>query len=110
MRQAEQSVCVAVESPLTLAVRLGEEACAALEARYRSGMGQFLTPPGVAGMFDSVEGAVRLLDLGAGVGALTAAFVEQALGRERKPRSLHLTVWEAEEAFIGRLERVLEEC
>ena len=77
-------------------------------------MGQFLTPPMVAGllagMFGSVEGAVRLLDLGAGVGALTAAFVEQALGRERKPRSLHLTVWEAEEAFLGRLERVLEEC
>ena len=114
MRQAEQSVCVAVESPLALAARLGQEACAALEAGYRSGMGQFLTPPGVAGllagMFDSAEGDVRLLDLGAGVGALTAAFVEEVLGRERKPRSLHLTVWEAEEAFIGRLERVLEEC
>jgi len=114
MRQAEQSVCVAVESPPALAARLGQEACAALEAGYRSGMGQFLTPPGVAGllagMFDSAEGDVRLLDLGAGVGALTAAFVEEVLGRERKPRSLHLTVWEAEEAFIGRLERVLEEC
>ena len=77
-------------------------------------MGQFLTPPGVAGllagMFESAEGDVRLLDLGAGVGGLTAAFVEEVLGRERKPRSLHLTVWEAEEAFIGRLGRVLEEC
>ena len=105
---------MAVESPLALAVRLGQEACSVLEAGYRSGMGQFLTPAGVAGllagMFDSAEGDVRLLDLGAGVGALTAAFVEGVLGRERKPRSLHLTVWEAEEAFIGRLERVLEEC
>ena len=77
-------------------------------------MGQFLTPPGVAGllagMFDSAEGDVRLLDIGAGVGALTAAFVEEVLGRAQKPRSLHLTVWEAEEAFIGRLERVLEGC
>ena len=114
MRQAEQSVCVAAESPLALAARLGKEACAGLEAGYRSGMGQFLTPPGVAdllaSMFDSAEGDVRLLDLGVGVGALTAAFVEVVLGRGRKPRSLHLTVWEAEEAFIGRLERVLEEC
>ena len=77
MRQAEQSVLVAAESPLTLAARLGQEACAVLEAGYRSGMGQFLTPPGVAGllagMFDSAEGEVRLLDLGAG-DALDAAF------------------------------------
>jgi adenine-specific DNA-methyltransferase len=77
-------------------------------------MGQFLTPPNVgtllAGMFGSAEGEVRLLDLGAGVGALTAAFVEEVLGREQKPRSLHLTVWEAEKGFIGRLELVLEGC
>jgi adenine-specific DNA-methyltransferase len=114
MRQAEHSVCLLAESPLTLAARLGQEACSALGARYRSGMGQFLTPPGVAGilasMFDQAEGDVRLLDLGAGVGALTAAFVEEALSREQKPRSLHLTVWEAEDAFIRPLERVLEEC
>ena len=70
---------LAAESPLGLAERLGDEACAALEPKHRSGRGQFLTPPGVAGllagMFDSTEGDVRLLDLGARVGALTAAFV-----------------------------------
>ena len=60
--------------------------------------------------FELIIYQTRLLDLGAGAGALTAAFVEDVLGRERKPRSLHLAVWEAEEAFIGRLERVLEEC
>jgi len=85
-----------------------------LEAKYRSGMGQFLTPPNVAsllaGMFQSAEGEVRLLDPGAGVGTLTAAFVEEILGRRQKPRSLHLTVWEAEKEFIGRLEQVLEGC
>jgi hypothetical protein len=41
------------------------------------------------------------LDLGAGVGALTAAFVEEVLGRERKPRSLHLTVWEGAARYEG---------
>ncbi len=114
MRQAENGGCLLAESALALAGRLGLEACAALEQEYRSGMGQFLTPPGVArllaGMFGSAEGDVQLLDLGAGVGALTAAFVEEVLGRPRKPRSLHLAVWEAEEAFFGRLERVLEGC
>src|SRR5437764_6123355 len=105
MRQAENGSCLVAESSLTMAARLGEEACAMLEAGYRSGMGQFLTPPNVAGllagMFESVDGDVRLLDAGAGVGALTAAFVENVLGLERKPRSLRLTAWEAEGEFIG---------
>lgn len=114
MIQSEHDSCVAAESPLALAARLGAAGCAGLEAGYRSLKGQFFTPPAVAsllaGMFKSAEGDVRLMDLGAGVGALTAAFVEDVLGRERKPRSLHLTVWEAEPEFIGRLEQVLEAC
>src|ERR1035441_8330321 len=114
MRQAENGSCLVAESPLALAVRLGGEGCAALEADYRSGMGQFLTPPRVAGllagMFESAVGDVRLLDAGAGVGTLTAAFVEEVLGREVKPRSLHLTAWERSEEFIGKLRQVLEEC
>lgn len=114
MTPAQQSVCLAVESPLSLADRLGQEACAALEDGYRSGMGQFLTPPAVgsllASMFSVAEGDVRLLDLGAGVGGLTAAFVEWALSRKPGPKSLHLTVWEAESTFVGRLEQVMQEC
>lgn len=114
MRQAEYILCVAGESPLALAAGLGREGCAALAADYRSGMGQFLTPPNVAtllaGMFGPAGGEVRLLDPGAGVGTLTAAFVEEVLARETKPRSLHLTAWEVEQEFIGRLELVLERC
>ena len=41
MRQAEQSVCVAAESPLALAARLGKEACAGLEAGTGAGWGSF---------------------------------------------------------------------
>src|SRR5437867_67933 len=104
MRQADNGTCMVAESPLTLAARLGEEGCAELEANYRSGMGQFLSPPGVAGllagMFGSAGGHVRLLDAGAGVGSLTAAFVEDVLVREEKPRSLRLTAWEAEREFV----------
>ena len=114
MRQLENGSCLVAESPLVLAARLGAEGCAALEADYRGGMGQFLSPPRVAGllagMFESAVGDVRLLDPGAGVGTLTAAFVEDVLGREEKPRSLHLTAWEAEREFVGRLTQVLEEC
>jgi adenine-specific DNA-methyltransferase len=114
MSQVEYDTCFETEPMLALAARLGEEGCAALKADYRSHMGQFLTPPSVAAflasMFESAEGDVRLLDFGAGVGALTAAFVQEVLGREQKPHSLHLTAWEIEKEFIGGLERVLEEC
>ena len=114
MKQAEDNVCLAAESPLELASRLGEQGCAALAADYRSSMGQFLTPPKVAAllarMFGPAEGDVRLLDLGAGVEALAAAFVEDVLQREPKPRSLHLTAWELEKEFVGRLGQVLERC
>jgi adenine-specific DNA-methyltransferase len=114
MRQEENGICLAVELPLALAARLGAEGCAALKDDYRSGMGQFLTPPGVASllaaMFESATGEVRLLDAGAGVGTLTAAFVENVLEREQKPRSLHLTAWEAENEFVGRLNQVMEDC
>jgi len=103
-----------MESPLALAARLAEGTCAGPGNAYRSGLGQFMTPPRVASlladMFASVGGDVRLLDLGAGVGSLTAAFVEKVLACECKPRSLQLTAWEVEEAFIEPLERVLEEC
>ena len=114
MKQAENGSCFVAESPLALAAHLGADGCAALEADYRSGMGQFLTPPDaaglLAGMFHTAIGEVRLLDAGAGVGTLTAAFVEEVIRREEKPRSLHLTAWEAENVFVGRLRQVLEEC
>jgi adenine-specific DNA-methyltransferase len=114
MSQVEHEPCLELESPLMLAARLGREGCAGLDADHRGKMGQFLTPPGVgtllAQMFDSIVGEVRLLDSGAGVGALTAAFVEEALKREQKPESLHLTAWEIEDRFVPALEQVLQAC
>ena len=53
--------------------------------QHKSQFGQFMTPPGVAEFMASLfelptKGTVRLLDAGAGLGALTAAFVEHARG------------------------------
>ena len=114
MKPAENGSCLAAESPLALAARLGEAGCGVLDTAYRSSMGLFLTPPRVAallaGMFKSAVGDVRLIDLGAGAGALSAAFVEEALKRKWKPHSLHLTVWETESEFVPRLQQVLEAC
>lgn len=55
------------------------EISARLDRSKRSALGQFLTPSSVAdfmaGLFPEPAGAVRLLDAGAGIGSLTAAFI-----------------------------------
>lgn len=52
-----------------------------LDENLRGKLGQFMSPSAVstllANMFENVSGTHRLLDAGAGVGSLTAAFVER---------------------------------
>ena len=54
-----------------------------LNLERRSALGQFLTPAPIArliaGQFNNLSGHIHLLDPGAGIGALTAAFVERVL-------------------------------
>lgn len=51
------------------------------DAKKKSQFGQFLTPGGtatfMAGLFPAAEGTCRLLDAGAGIGSLAAAFLER---------------------------------
>ena len=100
--------------PLDLAATAGLKACAALEAEHRSRNGQFLTPPGVArllaGMFEETGKHVELLDAGAGLGSLSAAFVSEMILRKRKPQSIAITAWESERNFWPGLESVLQAC
>ena len=52
-----------------------------LDPKKRSGLGQYMTPVSIgrfmASLFDAVSGEVRLLDPGARVGSLSAAFIER---------------------------------
>ena len=78
-------------------------------------MGQFLTPPDVAGlmasMFEGTGGtAVQLLEAGAGVGSLAAAFVAEVCRRESKPRSIEVTAYEIDALLAGYLELTLANC
>ncbi|WP_235526579.1 rRNA adenine N-6-methyltransferase family protein [Nostoc piscinale] len=85
-----------------------------LNLKQRSEFGQFFTPALVARLmarqFSNLSGHISLLDPGAGVGALTAAFVEQLLANPHNVKSCLLTVYEIESAFIPSLRQCLTEC
>ena len=79
-----------------------------LDERRRSEMGQFMTPAPVAklmaSMFNDLTGEIHLLDAGAGVGSLTAAFVEEACNRKQHPDSISINAYEPEKMLAEQLE------
>lgn len=85
-----------------------------LDNKRRAELGQFLTPEPVAvdmaAMFGDLPEEVRLLDAGAGVGSLTAAFVTEALSRKVPPRSIAVTAFEVDPALAELLAQTLKDC
>jgi adenine-specific DNA-methyltransferase len=90
------------------------DACRRLDPKRRAEMGQFLTPPKVArlmaSMFDCRQSSLRLLDAGAGVGSLSAAWVEAACARQSPPREIEVTAYEVDPLLAEHLEETLEAC
>jgi adenine-specific DNA-methyltransferase len=85
-----------------------------LDPKQRGKMGQFLTPPAVArfmaSLFSESLTPVRLLDAGAGVGTLTAAFVEEMCRRTARPTYIDATVYEIEPLLGEYLGITLNAC
>ena len=85
-----------------------------LDQNHRSEMGQFLTPPSIArfmaSLFSGTEDGVRLLDAGAGVGTLTAAFVEDACHREVRPKRIEITAYEVDPLLAEYLHSTISGC
>ncbi len=91
------------------------EAVHQLDAAERGKKGQFLTPSHVAtlmaSMFNDVlPDRVRLLDAGAGIGTLTAAFIMECVHRERRPTEIVVAAYEIENALLPGLSKTLEMC
>src|SRR5438876_8705044 len=67
-------------------------------ADRQSELGQFLTPDPVAAFMSSLFLArmpeVRLLDAGAGAGALSTALINRLCGQTSKPVSIHVDAYE----------------
>jgi adenine-specific DNA-methyltransferase len=85
-----------------------------IDPERRSSLGQFMTPAAtarlMASMFSATRECIRLLDPGAGVGSLTAAFVSEVCGRSDKPRTIHATAYEIDGGLALYLESTLREC
>jgi adenine-specific DNA-methyltransferase len=85
-----------------------------LDPTRRSDLGQFMTPPAtarlMASMFETKNKELSLLDAGAGVGSLTAAFVSEVCNRKSKPHSIHATAYEIDSELCGYLASTLQQC
>jgi adenine-specific DNA-methyltransferase len=80
-------------------------------------LGQFLTPAPVAAqvasLFRPLPSSInhlKLLDPGAGVGALSRAFVEWLVRQEHHPKSIEIVAVELDESLIPLLAETLESC
>lgn len=85
-----------------------------LDPERRSEFGQFMTPPAtarlMASMFKADFNCIRVLDAGAGVGSLTAAFVSEICGRPEKPAKIHSTTYDIDPLLIEYLKDTLRQC
>ncbi len=77
-------------------------------------LGQFLTTSPVAGfmaaMFGMLPRTVRLLDAGAGAGALTLAFVSRCCERSDGVRAIEATLYEVDGEVLDALAATLRAC
>lgn len=90
------------------------DAARRLDPHRQVEMGQFMTPPPVArlmaSMFEGRGRSVRLLDAGAGVGSLVAAWIADACARKRRPQEISVVVYEIDPALAQQLQITMQTC
>jgi len=80
----------------------------------RSRLGQFFTPAPIAELLASYSQAngqrIRLLDAGAGIGGLTAAWVARLASQQTLPEDVDVTLFELDERLVTPLDDVMRRC
>lgn len=80
----------------------------------RFDLAQFMTPAPVArlmaSMFTLPAESIRLLDPGAAVGSLTAAFIDEVCARRSRPSAIEVTAFEIDARLATQLEHTLSVC
>ncbi len=78
-----------------------------LNKEKQAELGQFLTPPQIAwfmsGLFSNRCDVINLLDPGAGVGTLSAAFIARRLFIQPTPKNINLTAYEIDPIMLKGL-------
>lgn len=64
----------------------------------------------MASMFGPLPEAVRLLDAGAGEGALTSAFVTRLCAKEHGVKSIEVSLYEIDSLILGALSESMQDC
>lgn len=82
------------------------------DARKKAAFGQFLTPAStaafMAGLFPTSDGTCRLLDAGAGIGSLAAAFLDRWSAGDFKFDHVHVDAFEIDESLHQLLAETLD--
>jgi adenine-specific DNA-methyltransferase len=85
-----------------------------LERHRRALMGQFFTPAPVAlfmaQMFEARKPVLRVIDAGAGIGSLSAAFVAAMCRRTHPPQAISITAYEIDSKLARHLQATLDLC
>jgi len=85
-----------------------------LDRSRRAAMGQFFTPAPIArfmvSLFNLHGKSIRLLDAGAGIGSLTAAFVERLCRSRSRPDRLEVVAYEVDPTLARQLKRTAQRC
>ncbi len=85
-----------------------------LNPKKRAVLGQYMTSATIghfmASLFCDASNEVRLLNAGAGVGSLTATFVEMLCRRSKKPQSVSLICYEIKSMLLDYLSSTLAEA
>ena len=90
------------------------EATRKLDKATRSRLGQYMTPGPIGrfmvAMFNDFAGSLRVLDPGAGVGSLTAAFVDHIRELNERPQDVSLFAYEIDPKLIEYLRATMHEA
>ena len=104
---------MAVE-PVGLDSVINSYGCSKDTLARRHELGQFLTPSPVAdfmaSLFSVNRRTIRLLDAGAGAGALTRAMVRKLCSGHSRPKEISVTAYEYDSGLLKALEATLFDC
>jgi adenine-specific DNA-methyltransferase len=103
-----------MSDPLTIAEISRRSLKEKADQRQRSSLGQFFTPPVTARLMASMSTisreSLRVLDAGAGAGALTAAWAAEICSRPNRPEQISLVAVEIDESLHPELKQTLRAC